>query len=295
MRLSFSPYIALCLTLAPLACGDDDPGTGADGSGTAGDSSTGSADESTGDTSADESTGAATQGATGGSESSSGGPTEVFLGGEAVDFTPDADNAAIVGSEVHVFGMEEISAVTDDMGTFNLGPLPPDTEVALVLEPAEGDEAMGIPAYLGAIVPERTGTEDRDDVSISQIRESVVQDQIDLLMQAGAEEPDLTAPIVLARLRNGSALMTGNVEVSMDPPAAENTYYAPSAPNGALTLNSQTIEFSLLPVVVFYNLAPADPGAVTITATHPERECTVDHPEFPLLGGYITLVEISCL
>ncbi len=291
MRIGFCGLLFVSLGLVvPTGCGDDDD-TGADAAGTEG---SGDSTAATGSTTGDMTTGsttAADASADGSDSSSSTGPSEVAMAGNIQDFLL---GAPIAGASISVYDMPGLEAVSDADGNFSVGPLAPDTEIAFVVAPSAGDPDEEIPAYVGAIIPDRTGTEDRDDVQLSQVQEATLQMQIDLLMSQMPEEPDPTQGVVIVRLVNGTTLQTGNVEVTMDPPPAADTYYAPDS-NGSPVLNSQTIAFSILPVVVYFNLPDSDPDAITVTATHPVRECSTDHTLFPVLGGHITLVDLSCV
>jgi hypothetical protein len=286
----------LSLACIPLACGDDDAGGSADGTSggsTTSDDSTSSTSTST--TSADETTVASASASGDESSSSSGGlPTEVLLGGEAQDFL---SSGAIAGAEISLFGIAGSETVSDAEGLFTVGPLEPDTPVAFVIEPSEGDGET--PAYAGAIVPERAGIMDRDDAVISQVQQAVIDSQLGQLEGTEAEVPDLGRAILIVILdpfAGGTSLDDGGITVTLDPPPVTNTYYAGDA-SGTLVLNSSTIAFNIVPAAVFYNLDDTGIGDISLTIAHEQPDlwnCSANYPEFPTFGGYITLVRLSC-
>ena len=80
----------------------------------------------------------------------------------------------------------------------------------------------------------------------------------------------------------------------LDPPPPDNTYYAPiSATEPVLNLNE--INWTVYPVMVFFNLAPSPEGTYTLSATHPDRECTFPDPSPPTFERHINLVYVDCL
>lgn len=282
--------MALALGVPSFGCGDDSsPGGGNDGSGTEG-SSTGMG--STGNVSADGSSTAVASGSAEGSDSGEGSsssgeppPVEVTVEGEVVDFTNMA--APIAGAEISVFDLPGVTATADDMGLFSIGPLPPDAPATFVVQPTT--------EYWGAIIPTAIGSDPlQEDVQLAQIPASFVDLQIMLLEPQMPAPADLDQAIVIVRLLNNTAVMEGPTTIDMTPAPAPGTYYAPDA-SGAPVLDQNTIEFSVLPVAVFFNLPDTAPGDIQITATHPTRECSVLFPSTPTLGQHITLIDIECL
>lgn len=294
------PVLACCSLLG--ACTSEDPG--GSGSGTDTDGSTGM-DVTSSTTGTSTSTTAASDSAEGSSSSSttadaesssSTGNSEVFLGGRARDFL---GGSQIVGAQLSMFGDPSLTAVTDKDGAFSLGPLEPDAPVAIVAAPSEADEDAGIPAYVGAIIPERTGLEDRDDADVSQIQVDTITAQIDLLESQEPAEPDLDQAIVIVLVNpfaGGSAVQDGIITVTMTPDPVEGTYYAADAEGGQV-LNSTEIGYEIVPAAVFFNLPDAELGDISVTVEHEMADkwaCDIPNPVWPTLGGHTTLVLVEC-
>lgn len=288
----------LAMALLGFGCGgNDDPGTSDSGT----DSDEGTATMTGTGTMSGSGTAPTTlntDSAEGGSESSgpegsssSGGAQEVMLGGYTQDFI---GIEAIPGTEIRVFGMETITATADGSGSFQLGPLPADTPVALVLDPITADAID----YVGSIVPERTGTADRNDVIARQVNQTLIDEQIMGIQDQMPQMANLDEAIVIvmvSRMTAASPLADGTVTVEMDPPPEAGTYYAPDA-TGEPILDSTEIGYQLIPAAVFFNLPDTQPGEITVTATHESAlwTCAVDHPQWPTLGSYTTLVFVTC-
>ncbi|HET6583691.1 MAG TPA: hypothetical protein VFG69_09590, partial [Nannocystaceae bacterium] len=147
--------------------------------------------------------------------------------------------------------------------------------------------------YLGSVIPLTVPDADTDAQPLAQISLATVQMQIDGLSSQMPQPADLAQSIVVVRLVEKDATGGGGATIDMQPPPMPGTFYAPDA-TGQQTLDLNVIEFQLLPVMVYFDVAPGDAGVITITATHPERTCTVAHPSFPTLGGHVTLVDVSC-
>jgi len=288
------------VVVGAVACGDDSSG----GEGAATDASSSGADDgattmdqptSNGtmvSDSVDDSTSASgSSGETlGGSDSSSSGgtPTEVFLSGEVADFNPLAPGP-IEGAQISIDGIPGIEAVSDARGAFSLGPVDPDQNVVFMIPQTV--------EYWGAVIPYHVPTTDDDDVQLSQISEAFVDAQIDILDDDLENQPAQIEPgtaVIVLRLIQTTAIGEGNVVVTMDPPPAPNTYYAPTNPGGAPVLNSNEMQFSLLPVVVFYNLPVTAAGDITFTFEHPVRECTTAFTNFFTADHHVTLVDVDC-
>lgn len=286
MKTSKLVAIAMALACPALGCGDDSNPGGSGDTGTG--SSTGAPEATTAIDSADESTTAVGTGNNEGGESSSSGeppPVEVTVEGEVVDFTNMA--SPIGGAAITVFELPGVSAVSDAMGLFSIGPFMPDTNVTFVLAPDD--------TYWGAIIPAAIGSDPlQEDQQLAQIPAAFVDLQSMLIEPQGAAPPEDTQAVIVVRLLNNTAVMEGPTTITMDPPPAADTFYAPDV-TGAPVLNQNTIEFAALPVVVYYNLEDFAPGDLTITAMHPTRDCELLFPEFPTLGGHITLVDVQCL
>lgn len=221
-------------------------------------------------------------------DSSSSGdlPEEVALGGTVRDFL---GVEPLPNVDVSIYD-SDLSTVSDADGGFAFGGLEPDLAVAFVLSPLEG--GPDDPSYAGAIVPERTGVQDRSDVDATMIQQTLIENQIAGLDETAAE-PDLDAAIVIVR-SDSETIGAGDVTIEMDPPPAEGTFYAPDE-TGAAVVNSSTIGYNILPVAVFFNVADTEPGDITVTATHAGGQtCTIAHPQWPTLGGHITIVNVTC-
>ncbi|MCX4242067.1 hypothetical protein [Paraliomyxa miuraensis] len=269
---------AALLWVPLMSCkGTDEPSTDGDGSSSSGADTTGTtvvADESS----------SSGPGATGGLDESSSGepppPTEVRIGGTIEDYFA---MGPIVGAEISVLGLPELSTVSDDEGLWEFPDLPVQAFDRFVV--AETD------TYWGAVVPFQTELMDVDDFELSQVSLDVIDIQITALQ---LQEPtvmveDDTA-VFLVALNNNQA--TGAV-VEIDPPPAPNTFYAPD-PTGSPILNVNEIQWMIYPVAVFFNLPPGPEGTYEITVTHPERECTVDDPQPPTFGRHINLIRVDC-
>jgi hypothetical protein len=79
----------------------------------------------------------------------------------------------------------------------------------------------------------------------------------------------------------------------MDPAPDPAAFYSPDA-MGIVVLGKNLIEFGLLPVVVYFNIAPSEAGDIVVTALHESATCTVTHPDFPTLPEHVTLVDVDC-
>lgn len=260
-------------------CKDDDPGN-ADGEGSTTEATTG-AESTSSEASGSSSDGSSTGGsAEGDGSSSTTGPSEINLGGTIQDFFV---MEPIAGAQLSVLEVPELQTTADEEGVWSLEGLPPETLIRVMVEQTD--------TYWGAVIPTYTGSEDDDDVELSQvsievvdIQEGALQDQDPTVMV------DETKAALLVAVEQNTA--TGAV-VQLDPPPPANTYYAPNA-NGQPILNQNEIQWGLYPVAVFFNLEPGDAGTYEITVTHPERECTVDDPTPPTFGRHINLIRVDC-
>ncbi|MCX4242233.1 hypothetical protein OEB96_16515 [Paraliomyxa miuraensis] len=278
--------VAMVMALGALTvgCGDDS------GVGSGEDSSSGSdtgASESTTAVADSTSTSAGSGSAEGSSSSSSssGDPPveEVVVEGEVIDFV---NTQPIPGSEIALYDNASINTMSDGEGLFSLGPLTPNSVQTFVLAPSAD--------YWGAIIPVDVGTDPlQEGVQLSQIPSEFVDLQIMFLQPQMPVPPDLNQAIIIVRLTSVSAVSDGPPMVEMMPAPEDGTYYAPDA-SGAPILNQTTIENTLLPFVVYFNVPDTDPGDISLSATHPTRECTVVHPAVPTLGQHISLFEIEC-
>ena len=279
MRLDFgsrAPWVLAALV--STGCPDEDPHNASEGDGTG---STGEASTSGGTTEATvDSTGAGEQGGSSDETTASPPPTQVNVGGTLEDFFlmgPIAD------AQISVLGLPEFMTTSDAEGSWLLEGLPVETSDRFVVADSE--------SYWGAVVPFRTELEDIDDFELSQVSLEVIDIQITALQE---QDPtvmveDDTAVFLVAIIQNTA---TGAV-VTVDPPPAPGTHYAPDA-GGQPILNTNEIQWSIYPVAVFFNLQPGPEGDYEITVTHPDRECTVMDPRPPTFGRHINLIPVDC-
>lgn len=286
MRLALRSTKVLALSTAVLCgCHKDDPGGSGDESSSTGSSS--SSSTTTGMTlttsttaPADTSSSAAE---TSSSEESSTGPVEVTISGVVQDF---AAAMPINAAEISVIDMAGFDTVSDADGNYSIGPFPPATEIFVEIDPDVN--------YLGSVIGLTTPDSDDDGQQLAQISRATVDLQLTYLMDQMPAEADLTQSIVVVRLLQQLAVNEGPTTVTFDPPPPADTFYAPDE-TAAPVLGQNTIEYNLLPVVVYFNVAPDAGGTYTITAEHPTRTCTVVHPAFPTLGEHVTLVDLDCV
>lgn len=283
MKTSELVLATIALVAPAVGCGDDsNPG----GSGDESTGSTGDATSTTTTGADDSTTAVATSGNEGGESSSSGEPppVEVTVEGRVIDFVVEAP---IPDSEISIYDDPGITAMADGMGQFSIGTFEADTTALFVLAPSMD--------YWGAVVPVEIGSDPlQEDVELTQISNAIVDQQIMFLEAQMPAPPDLDQAIIIVRLRQNTAVDEGPTLIEMTPPPAPDTFYAPDAA-GAPILNSSSIEFNILPVVVYYNIPGSDPGTYTFTATHPTRDCTIVYPDLPTIGQHMTLVEVECL
>ena len=289
--------LCTCLSVGLLApaCGDDSSPGG--GSSTGGGSTTDAAESSSGGTtnpdpsttssSTTEAAESSSSGSAADSSSSGSLPESVSLGGQVTDFI------GILGVEGLTVSLDidpDTTVTTDADGMLTFEGLDPDTPVNFICEP----QPDGKPPYAGGIVPERTGTADRDDVAAEVVQGPFIESQLEGLAPQDPVPADLDQAIVVVRVNN-AAIESGTVTLTFDPEPAPGTFYAPNE-DGVATLDSTEIAFPTLPAAVFYNLADTEAGDITITAEHSSGilPCEVSHPQFITRGGYITQVAVRC-
>jgi hypothetical protein len=287
MKMSRVAPLALCLFSPFVACdcgGDDVGGGEGTGSDTTEGGTAGSSSSTTVGMTAGEGTSASagTVDDSGGSgEASSGGATEVFITGTVVDYTQGMMTLPDV--EVSVFDMPGVTATSDAMGVFTLGPLPPGAEIAIVAAPSTD--------YFGSVLPYTVPDADIDDAELPQVARDFVDAQIMLIADQMPAMADLTQGIMIVGNRLMADIVGAVIDVQPAPPM--DTYYAPDS-MGAPVVGASTLAFDLLPVVVYFNVPTYQPGEVTVTATHPMSMCSVLHPEFPTLGEHVSFVLVEC-
>jgi len=277
---------------ATVGCGDDSAGASGDGDGTESGSSTGG--DTTGSMTTmttmsadDSSTGGAGSGDQGSEDTgtSSGGPEGVTVSGIVEDLNPLA-MMPIPAAEISVFGDDTITATASAVGEYEIGPVAANQFHSFVVAPTE--------LYMGSVIPIDVGDgPTQEDEQLAQVSREFIQDQIDLLEDMMPAMPDLDQSIVIVRLLSSNVLAEGNVAVTMDPAPAAGSFYAPDS-EGAPVLDSNELGFAFLPVVVYFNIAPDDPGAYTFTFDHPTATCDVVYPDVPTIGEHISLIDVRC-
>lgn len=209
------------------------------------------------------------------------GQTEIIVAGEVTDFF---SMSGIADAEISVIGLPGFETISDSEGLYSIPGMPPSTEVFFQID-------GNIDTYWGGIRPALLPDSDIDDLELGQVANSLIDLQLMLLQE---QDPtvmaDDTKAVIIGRLLQPTA--TGAI-VTFDPPLPPNTSYGVNAENQPV-LNGNTIDSSLLPFWVAFNVEPDPGGAYTITVDHPERECEVLHPVFPTQGHYVTLIDIDC-
>lgn len=268
-------------------CADDSAGAGG---GTEG-SSTGDAASSSGPATTVMMSTAADSGSGGGSgdmgmeDTSTGAPpVMVTLSGDVADLVPPS--VPIPDAVISVFGDDTLTATSNAGGLYEIGPFEPETWATMIVEPSTD--------YQGAIIPIRINSEPMQEDQLAQISRMTIDDQI-----AGLEsqmpapvEPD-TAVIVVRLITPLVIADGGPVTVTRDPAPDPDTFYAPDA-SFAPALNSNELAFAGLPVVVYFNVAPDEPGAYSFTYEHDTTTCESVYDVVPTMADHITLVSVSC-
>lgn len=269
--------LSLLATLAATACGGDSPGG-------SGESSTTEATTTGGETTttAPMTTEPMESSTTEVADSSSGevttGTPEVTIIGTVQDlpfFTPIPDAA------VSVIDMAGFETTTDENGVCSIGPVPADTELFIQIQPSAD--------YFGTVIG-LTATPGEEEQDLAQISFDTVNGQIEILQNMMPAEADLTQSIVVVRLLQES--VTG-VTIEMEPAPDPTAFYSPDM-TGAVVLGKNSIEFGLLPVVVYFNIPASAAGDIVVTPVHASKTCSVVHPSFPTIGGHVTLVDVDC-
>jgi hypothetical protein len=204
-----------------------------------------------------------------------------MVGGEVTDFF---SMSGIGGAEVSVIGMPGFETVSDANGVYSIVGMPPSTEVFFQID-------GNVDTYWGGIRPAHLPDGDIDDLQLGQVANSLIDLQLMLLQEQDMTVmADDTKSVIIVRLLQPTA--TGAI-VTFEPPLPLNTSYGVDADNKPL-LNGTTIDSSLLPFWVAFNVEPDPGGAYAITVDHPERVCEVLHPVFPTMGHYVTLIDVDC-
>jgi hypothetical protein len=193
----------------------------------------------------------------------------------------------IADAAVSILDMPGFETTSDMDGAFTVGPIDPNQEIVFEVAPSMD--------HVGSYIP--FGVEDADDdsVRLGQISREFLAMQEQLLVDTGQMPEPVTDPtqVVIVRLVSPTALMDGNVVVNMEPAPLPNTYYAPDAA-GAPVINSNEMQFSLIPVVVFYNVGENAIGDLSFTFDHPTDTCETAYTQFPTADDHITLVDVTC-
>ncbi|MBC8074084.1 MAG: hypothetical protein IAG13_37535, partial [Deltaproteobacteria bacterium] len=213
-----------------------------------------------------------------GVDSSSTGVAEVTISG----VLQDIQLAAGIGdAQISLHGVPGFETVSAADGAYALAGLTPGDEIFVKVEPST--------EYLGSIVP-LTVPESDDEQQLVQISNMTYDMQIEILQDMMPAMPIPGTSIIIARVQQPTA--TGAV-IDVQPAPDADTFYAPDE-NGMPVLGQNVAEFSFLPVVIYFNVVAEEPSSLTITATHPERECSIVHPSFPTLPEHVTLVDVDC-
>jgi hypothetical protein len=277
LRTSCFGFGFVCLTLAGCA---DDTVPGDDEVAESTDTGTETDTEESGSESSDSGTETETD-TTESTESTETGQAEIVVSGEVTDFF---SMSGIGNAEISVIDMPGFETISDPNGLYSIAGMPASTEVFFQID-------GNVDTYWGGIRPAWLPAGDIDDLQLGQVANSLIELQLGLLQE---QDPtvmaDDTKAVIIGRLMQPTA--TGAV-VTFDPPLPPNTSYGVNADNEPV-LNGNTIDSSLLPFWVAFNIETDPGGAYTITVTHPERECEIPHPVFPTKGHYVTLIDIDC-
>jgi hypothetical protein len=237
-------------------------------------------DPSTSSSSNAESSSSSTTAPADSSSSSDSGPVVLSISGVAQDFFA---MAPIAGAEISLVDEPGFETVSARDGSYLIDGLAADSFHRVRLADSE--------MFWGSVVPATLVQDPLDEFDLSQVSLDVID-----IQQTALQEQDPTvvvdqeAAVLLVVLKQNTA--TG-ARVIVDPPPPMNTYYAPDA-SGHPVLNQDTIEWGIYPVAVIFNLAPADAGTYTISAEHPERECTLEDPQPPTFARHINLLYVDC-
>ncbi|MEM9455415.1 MAG: hypothetical protein AAGF11_14630 [Myxococcota bacterium] len=220
---------------------------------------------------------------TGESSSSGEPPMGVTVNGEVIDFVL---NAPISGAEISLYDDAAVTTLANGNGMFSLAPVPANALAHFAVAPGVD--------YWGALIPIDVGPAPvQAGIELTQISRSIVSQQHMGLAPQMPAPLDASQGLIIVRLLQNTAVLEGDVTIDMNPPPAPDTYYSPN-PDGLPVLNQNLIQWTIIPVVIYFNVADTLPGDITITATHPVRMCTVVYPQFPTLGEHMTLVDVSC-
>jgi hypothetical protein len=269
----------VCIAALVPGCKGKDDGTTGSGEGT----ETGTESE-TGDGDGD---GEETGDADGGSTDETGGDQTVTLLGQVKDFNPLTMNPEIAGAAISVLDLPGFETTSDAEGNYEIAGLPVNADLVIVIEPSTD--------YWGSIIPMNTGDGPlKEGADLSQVSYELVTEQE---MNLQAMNPnvmlDQDASVIVARVLQNSAAADG-ITVDLTPAPPMDTYYAAVGANCLATLNTNVVDCTFLPMVVFFNVAPDDAGTYTMEATHPTRDCTIPHPAPPTLAGHVTLFNVDC-
>ena len=276
----------LTMTLGPVAgCGDDSDAGGGDDESTGGapdDTTTGDDDDDDDDMADGSSSGGAAE--MGNDESTGEEEVEVTVSGVVEDLVPPG--MPIPDAAISVFGDDTITATANAGGLYEIGPFPAGSDQVIVVAPSDD--------YFGSVIHVDIRDEpEQDDEQLAQISRATIDMQIMGLEEMMPAEADLTQAVIVVRLLTKDVLADGGVEVTMSPAPEDGTYYAPDE-SFAPVLNLAELVNGILPVVVYFNVDPADPGTYTFTYDHPSATCDSVFPDVPTLGEHITLIDVVC-
>lgn len=281
-------WLALALSSAGLGCtcdGHDETSSAANSAGESS-SSTSSSSSSSSNTSSETETAS-------GPSSSDTGSAGVFLIGTVFE---TAGNWDVPGARVWAYSDPKISAVADEVGTYTIGPLPPEQEVILVVDPVSAEAAPLGEDLLGGISLTQTLTHDFNTTPIVLVPENAIDERaVDQVALDASRSAVLVGFQLFSGIVGVESLLDGSVTVTMDPAPSEGTYF-PTSPEGSPTITA----LGGIPgprSAIFYNLPETTPGEIRVTVEHdnPDKwDCAPIRDKWPTIGGHVTFVYIAC-
>jgi hypothetical protein len=219
----------------------------------------------------------------GGSSSESGdgpdssgdtGPTSIVRG-TVIDFGT-LNMPPISGATVGLWSDPSTSTTSADDGSFELAV--PAGVVAFV-EVTRTD-------YWGALVRADASAGDVDLGEINIANDTFIEVRI-----AAFDNFDLSTAALIGR--STATDTTLSLTANGAPATAADEYFSIDAQTN-FTLGDNVTRSAGFPAVVFFNLDVLAPGALTMSAAHPQLLCTVAAPTPPTKTKTITWVEIAC-
>lgn len=190
------------------------------------------------------------------------------------------DSTAVPGVKVELVGDPSVSAITGADGRFELPGVPAGTP-AFVATSASS-------TYVGTVLGIDLMFADVEITVPQYTRAEAMSAQASLMAQGDAEPYDPARGAIFAVSTHA------NTSIELNPMPPNGTYYSLDT-GGMAVLDSNVPTFVLAPAVVFYNLPPGPPGMVEVSASHPQRTCTVPLSEPPVLPDHATFVSVGCI